>query len=213
MKRTTYSSLIILILIPIFIISGCGSDEVEPDKKVIEPVIPEPEVAPTELLGTWDVVSINDGPPLAFINAEEPDIEDRPKEEISVFTYDFVEEGSWILNLEFEMFDFPEDPNIGDVEKAGRIEVKGVWSGNYTINNSVLSLITLEKVIDIISTPPDFLAEFAEGGEIAARKDLTDKFDTHLLQAFKKTNFTVEDGTLALESTGTEKSRMVLKKQ
>lgn len=212
MKRTTFSRLFILIFISIFIISGCGSDEVEPDKKVIEPVLPEPEVTPTELLGTWDVVSINDGPPLAFINAEEPDIEDRPKEEISVFTYEFAEEGTWILNLDFEMFDFPEDPNRGDVEKAGRIEVIGVWSGNYTIDNSVLSLITLEKDIDIISTPPDFLAEFADGGEIAARKELMDKFNMHLLKAFEKTNFTVVDDTLTLESTGTEESRMVLEK-
>ncbi len=212
MNRKTYPSLFILILISILIISGCGSAEVEPDKEITEPVIPEPEVAPTELLGIWDVISINDGPPLAFINAEEPDIEDRPKEEISVFTYDFADEGSWIVNLEFEMFDFPEDPNRGDAEKAGKIEVTGAWSGNYTINNSVLSLITLEKDIKLISSPPEFLDEFAEGGEIAARKDLMDKFNMHLLKAFEKTNFTVTDGTLTLKSTGTAESSMVLEK-
>lgn len=202
----------ILILLSIIVISGCGSDEVEPDKKIIEPVTPEPEVAPAELLGIWDVVSINDGPPLAFINAEEPDIEDRPKEEISVFTYDFADDSIWMVNLKFEMFDFPEDPNRGDAEKAGRIEVTGVWSGNYTISKSVLSLITLEKDIDLISTPPEFLDEFAEGGENAAKEELMDKFNIHLLKAFEKTNFTVEGGTLTIESTGTAESSMVLEK-
>ena len=105
---------------------GCSNDVVEPDKIITEPITPEPEVAPAELLGVWDVISINDGPPLAFINAEEPDIEDRPKEEIAVFTYDFADDSTWMVNLEFEMFDFPEDPNRGDAEKAGRIEVTGV---------------------------------------------------------------------------------------
>lgn len=213
MNRKTYSSLFILIIIPILIISGCGSDEVEPDKEIIEPVTPEPEVAPAELLGTWDVVSINDGPPLAFINSEEPDIEDRPKEKISVFTYDFAEEGTWILNLEFRMFDFPEDPNKGDAEKAGRIEVTGAWSGNYTINNSVLSLNTLENDVELLSTPPEFLDGMAEGGENAAKEELMEKFNIHLLKAFEKSNYTVEDGILTLESTGTEESGMVLKKQ
>ena len=212
MIRITYSNLFILILLSIIVISGCGSDEVEPDKKIIEPVTPEPEVAPAELLGIWDVVSINDGPPLAFINAEEPDIEDRPKEEISVFTYDFADDSIWMVNLKFEMFDFPEDPNRGDAEKAGRIEVTGVWSGNYTINNSVLSLITSEKDIELISAPPEFLDEFAEGGENAAKEELMDKFNIHLLKAFEKTNFTVEGGTLTLESTGIAESSMVLEK-
>lgn len=213
MIRLTYSKLFILILLSIIIISGCGSDEVEPDKKIIEPITPEPEVAPAELLGVWDVISINDGPPLAFINAEEPDIEDRPKEEISVYTYDFADDLTWILNLEFEMFDFPEDPNRGDAEKAGRIEVIGTWSGNYTINHSVLSLITLENEIELISTPPEFLDEFAEGGENAAKNELIDKFNTHVIKAFAKTNFTMEDRTLTLESTGTAESRMELEKQ
>ncbi len=212
MNRKTFSSQFILILIAIFIISGCGSDEIEPDKEIIEPITPEPEVAPAELLGIWNIISINDGSPLAFINAEEPDIEDRPKEKISVFTYDFADDSTWMVNLEFEMFDFPEDPNRGNAEKAGRIEVTGVWSGNYTINKSVLSLITLEKDIDLISTPPEFLDEFAEGGENAAKKELMDKFNMHLLKAFEKTNFTVEGETLTLESTGTAESKMVLEK-
>ena len=191
---------------------GCSSDVVEPDKIITEPGTPESEVAPAELLGIWNVISIKDGPPLAFINAEEPDIEDRPKEEIFVFTYDFADDGTWMVNLEFEMFDFPEDPNRGDAEKVGRIEVTGVWSGNYTINKSVLSMITLEKDIDLISTPPEFLDEFAEGGENAAKEELMDKFNMHLLEAFEKTNFTVKDGTLTLKSTGTAESSMVLEK-
>lgn len=212
MKRI-YSRLILLLLIHVFIISGCGSDDGEPDKEITEPVTPKPEVIPAELLGTWGVVSLNDGPPLAFINAEEPDIEDRSKEEISVFTYDFQENGTWFVNLEFEMFDFPEDPNFGDAERAGRIEVSGIWSGNYTINNSVLSLITLEKDLKIILIPPEFLDGFAEGGEIAAKEDLMDKFNMHLLNAFRKSKFTVVDGILTLEATGSEKWKLVLEKQ
>ncbi|MCG9127044.1 hypothetical protein JT359_05515 [Candidatus Poribacteria bacterium] len=211
--KKIYSGLILLLLIHVFTISGCGSDDGEPDKEIIEPVTPQPEVIPTELLGTWRVISLNDGLPLAFINAEEPDIEDRPKEEISVFTYSFQEDGTWMVNVEFEMFDFPEDPNRGDIDKAGRIEVSGIWSGSYSINNSVLSLITLEQDLKIISRPPEFLDGFAEGGENAAKEDLMDKFNMHLLNAFEKTNFTVTDGTLTLEATGSGESKLVLEKE
>ena len=78
----------------------------EKPEKPEKPTTPEPMVSNEELLGAFNVVSINDGPPLAFVNADEPDEEDRPKINTNHFYYDFAAEGSWTLNLDCEMSRF-----------------------------------------------------------------------------------------------------------
>lgn len=203
MTQKIFSISILLVSLTFLTLLGCGSDEEKPEK----PIEPEPILINEDLLGSWDVVSINDEHPLAFINADEPDEEDRPQINIEKFTYDFDKEGSWKLNLEAEMVDFPEDP-----AKEGKVEITGMWSGTYTIQDSHLSLNTKEKDLNFRSVPEDFFEKIADVTEIVAQRELIEKFNSHLFTPFAKTFITIDEKTLTFEPAGSER-KMILEKQ
>ena len=158
MTRKIFAFLLLLLTLTLLGILGCGSDEEKPEKPE-KPTIPEPMLSNEELIGSFDVMSINDEPPLTFINADEPDEEDRPKININHFYFHFAAEGSWTLDLDFEMVDFPEDPHREDPEMAGKVKIVGAWSGSYSIQDSVLSLIKQETDMDLTPVPHRFLRE------------------------------------------------------
>ena len=212
MTQKIFAFLFLLVSLTLLGIFGCGSDEEKPEKPE-KPTTPEPMVSNEELLGTFDVISINDGPPLAFINADEPDEEDRPKININHFHYDFAADGSWTLNLDFEMVDFPEDPHKEDPEMAGKVKIVGAWSGSYSIQNSVLSLIKQETDMDLTTVPPDFFEKTLDVDEVSAQQELIDEFDEHIFAEFENTLITIGADTITLESTNTSKAKMVLMKQ
>ncbi len=212
MTQKIFSFLFLLVSLTLLGVLGCGSDAEKPEPPE-KPTTPEPMVSNEELLGTFDVVSINDEPPLAFINADEPDEEDRPKININHFYYDFTADGSWTLNLDFEMVDFPEDPHREDPEMAGKVKTVGAWSGSYNIRDSVLSLIKQETDMDITAVPQDFLEKTLGAKDAEARQELINEFNDHLFTEFQTTVITIAADTINLESIGTPKAKMVLMKQ
>ncbi len=194
-------SVLFVCLITMF---GCGSDEEEPTTK---PTTKEPMEPPEELLGSWNVVSINGEDPLIFVNADEPDEEDRPKITTENFIYEFDSDGSWTLNVKFEMGEFPEEP-----ENEGKIVLNGDWSGTYTVDDSVLSMVKLETDVDITSVPEDFFEDFFEVSMIEAKNEILEKFKTHVFNPFAKTIISIDGDSLTLESTGSAKNKMILEK-
>ena len=212
MTQKIFSFLFLLISLTLLGILGCGGDAEKPEQPE-KPIIPEPMSSNEELLGVFDVVSINDGPPLAFINADEPDEEDRPKININHFYYDFAADRSWTLNLDFEMVEFPEDPHREDPEMAGKVKIVGAWSGSYSTVGSVLFLTKKETDIILTAVPQDFLEKTLDVEDDPARQELIDEFNEHVFTDFEKTFVTIEADTINLESIGTSKAKMVLMKQ
>lgn len=78
---------------------GCGGDEEITEKPKPEPTTEESMLSPEGLLGSWDVISINGEDPLVFVNADEPDEEDRPKINTDDYYFEFLEDNKWTLNL------------------------------------------------------------------------------------------------------------------
>ena len=192
---------------------GCGGDEEITEKPKPEPTTPEPTLPPEGFIGSWDVISINDEDPLAFVNADEPDVEDRPKINTENYYFQFAEDNKWRLNVKFEMVEFPEDPNRDDPEKAGKIELTGIWSGTYSINDDVLSLTTSVPDVGIKSIPEDFFEDNFDVNIVDAKNEIHEDFKTHVLNPFAKTRIAIDGETLTLESTGSAKDMMVLEKQ
>ena len=209
MQKLFYISTLLVTLMLLGMI-GCGSDEEITEKPKPKP---EPMLPPEGFIGSWDVISINDLNPLAFVNADEPDVEDRPKINTEDFYFEFAEDNKWTLNLKFAMVEFPEDPNRDDPEKAGKIELTGVWSGTYSINDDVLSLTTSVPDVGIKSIPEDFFENLFEVNVIEAKNEMLEKFKTHVFNPFAKTRIAIEGETLTLEDTGPDKNIMVLEKQ
>ena len=192
---------------------GCGSDEETTEKPKPEPTKPEPMLPPEGFISSWDVISINDEDPLAFVNADEPDEEDRPKINTENYYFQFAEDNKWTLHLKFEMVEFPEDPNRDDPEKAGKVELSGNWTGTYGIDDTVLSLVKEEPDVDITSVPEDFLDNTFEVSLVEAKNEILEKFSTHVFRPFAKTRIAIERETLTLEATGSVKDKMVLEKR
>ena len=212
MAQKIFSFLFLLVSLTLLGVLGCGTDEEKPEKTE-KPTMPEPTLSNQELLGAFDVISINDGPPLAFINADEPDEEERPKININHFYFDFTADDSWTLNLDFEMVDFPEDPHREDPELAGKIKIVGTWSGNYSTVGFVLFLTKKETDMDLTPIPQDFLEKTFDVEEDPARQELIDEFNDHIFTKFEKTVITIEADTINFQSIGTSKAKMVLMKQ
>lgn len=212
MQKLFYISTLLVTLMLLGMI-GCGGDEEITEKPKPEPTTPEPMLPPEGFISSWDVISINDDDPLAFVNEDEPDVEDRPKINTENFYFEFTEDNKWTLNLKFEMVEFPGDPNRDDPEKAGKIELTGVWSGTYSFNDDVLSLTTSVPDVGIKSIPEEFFENLFEVNVVEAKNEMLEDFKTHVFNPFAKTRIAIEGETLTLEATGSDKNIMVLEKK
>lgn len=212
MQKLFYVSTLIVTMM-LLGMAGCGGDEEKPVEPKPEPTTPEPMPPPEGFISSWDVISINDEDPLAFVNADEPDEADRPRINTDDFRYEFAEDGTWTLNVKFELKEFPEDPNRDNPEMAGMLVLTGVWSGTYSINDAVLSMSRVKSDVDIASIPDDFFENVFEVNVIEAKNEILEEFRTHVLNPFAKTRIAIEGETLTLEATGSEKDKMVLEKR
>ena len=197
---------------------GCGGDEDEPEKSPVDPsTTEEPMLSTEELLGSWDITSINNQAPDVFVdevlNGEEPDLEDRPETSISSFYAVFEDNQTWHLNLEMQMSDFPEDPNKDDPENAAKIEMTGKWSGQYSAEGSELTLTINDTDVIITTNPTDLFETLFEVSEMSAQQEMTDKLASQVLLPFAKTIVTPEGDKLKLQSNVTPNAWMILEKQ
>lgn len=215
MKQKTLTLTIILLSLSALVIFGCGGDEEEPTP---EPTTPEkPTYSSDELVGSWNIMSINDQATDVFVdevlNGEEPDLEDRPKTKINSFFAVFEEDGSWSLNIDFEMFEFPEDPNKDDPEKAGKVEMTGKWTGAYSIEGAHLTLTISDSDVNLTPIPANLFEVLFDTSEMSARQELLSKFQLQVLLPFSKTSLTIEENKLSLESVASSSAVMILEKQ
>lgn len=208
-----YDSIMPTLLVGIFLIAlMASSGDEEVTEKPVNPVEPEPTEVNEDLIGTWGVETINDGHPLLFLVEDEPDKEDRPKITINQFIYDFAEDRTWTSNLKAEMTDFPEAPPNEAGEEQGKIEIKGMWSGTYSIQETLLTLTVTKKDLGFTSVPEEFFEIVFDVKKVVAQQELTDEFNSNIFTPFEKTLVSIEDDTLALQPAGSENS-IIIKKQ
>ncbi|RKU11818.1 hypothetical protein C6501_11975 [Candidatus Poribacteria bacterium] len=195
---------------PLVFINAAEPDIVGPDDPDAEP----------DIVGPDDVSS--------FINPDQPDEEEGHKIDIDHFYFDFAADDLWTLNVQFEttldlddVLSFDDMPPPGEGLStdggyllSGKVEIKGIWSGTYSIiEDNVLSLITKEKDVNIMSVSEGRFEKALSKKKIAVLSDLRKKFREHVLTPFSKTFITLEGKTLNLKSTGSGRAKMVLEKQ
>ena len=73
------------------------------------------------------------------------------------------------------MVEFPEDPNRDDPEMAWKAGLTGVWSGTYSFDEDVLSLVKVESDVEIYTVPEGLFEN-----EIDAKNEILEKFNTHV---------------------------------
>ncbi len=207
----------LLIGMVLLVIIGCGSDEEKPDadeakeeKPILQPVLPK-----EDLLGTWQVVSINGLTPGAFF--ESPVGEDLEEQAVEVKQFHFVfsADDSWTINLELEaIMAFPEIlPGPEVVLHEGKMEIKGVWSGAYRVQDSMLFLTTEDADVKMTSDPEGFIEKVTEGNITAevAEQQYIEQFRDIILTPFKQSTGTLKGNTFTLITSAAKK--MVLEKQ
>ncbi len=200
-------NLILLFCLFVFTIFGCGEDEDTTEKPIVEPSVTDPAVNKEKLIGTWNIITINDKPPLYFIEEDEPDEEDRVKIKVETLSYSFTEDDTWTMNIEAEMHDFPE---VQDIE--GSITIAGMLTGTYTLTATQLTLKTENTDIDISAMPVDFIESALEGDKESVFQELLMEFNANIFTPFKKSNYTIKENSMELNSTYTSLPVMKLKK-
>lgn len=106
------------------------------------------------------------------------------------------------------MTEFPEDQNKDDPEMAWKVVLTGGWSGTYSINDDVLSLVKAESDVEITTVPEGIFED-----ENDAKNEILEKFNTHVFKPFAKTRIAIEGESLTLDATGSDENTMVLEKQ
>ena len=205
MKRLVISTLLIGVVL--LGIVGCGNDDEKLDKSTVEPAAP---LTMEDILGTWEVVSINGISSDAFL--ESPEGEDL--EEISItlrtFLIVFSDDDSWKINLDFEsILDFPDDP---DLPPDGKLNIIGEWTGNYIIKDPKLILTPTVADITIESESEDYIQVASDGlTKEEAEAEFDREFRDEILKPFKQSNVVLQsDKRLLLGQAG---KRMILKLQ
>lgn len=209
MKRFVISTLLIGIVL--LDIVGCGNDDEKPDKPIVEPAAPI--LTKEDILGTWEVVSINGLTSEAFL--ESPEGEDFEEISISLRTFliVFSDDDSWKINLHFEStLDFPDNPPDPELPPDGTLNIIGEWSGYYIIEDPKLFLTTTVSDINVISDPADYIqvtTDFLTTEEAEADFDQT--FRNDILKTFKQSNVVLQGDKRTLVAPAAKK--IVLKKQ
>ncbi len=206
---------ILLIGIVFLGIIGCGSDEEETDadKADEEKPVSQPTLLKEDLLGTWEVVSINGLTSEAFLESPEGEDVEEVVIKITQFHFVFSTDDSWIINLEFESIsNFPDNPpDPGVVLPDGKLDITGVWSGTYNIDTA-LTFLTQKADVNLTSDPKDFIEKVTGGlTEEEAEVDFAQQFNDNLLIHFKVSTGALRGNELTLITSAAKK--MVLEKQ
>ena len=197
-------------------IFGCGSDDekTDNDKSSEEKPVSQPILLKEDLLGTWEVVSINGLTSEAFLESPEGEDLEGQKVEVKQFHFVFLADDSWTINLEFEAIsDFPDNPpDPGLVLPDGKLDITGVWSGTYNID-TVLTFLTQKVDVNLTSDPEDFIEKVTEGHitKEEAEQDYIRQFRDIILTPFKQSTGALKGNTLTLITSAAKK--MVLEKQ
>ena len=196
-------------------IIGCGTDEEETDADKVdeEKPVSQPALLKEDLLGTWEVVSINGLTSEEFL--ESPEGEDFEDVIIKVKQFHFVfsADDSWTINLELESIsNFPDDPpDPGLVLPDGKLDITGVWSGTYNID-TVLTFLTQKADVNLTSVPKDFIEKVTDGlTEEEAEADFVQQFNDNILTPFKVSTGALKGNELILITSAAKK--MVLERQ
>ncbi len=201
------SNLILLFSLFTLTMIGCGEDEDTTPKNIVEPSVTDPTVNKEKLIGTWNIITINDKPPLYFIEEDEPDEEDRLKIKIETLSYSFTENDTWTMNIDVEMHDFP---GVQDIE--GSITIAGMLTGTYTLTTTHLTLKTENTDIDISAMPEDLIENALEGDKESAFQEFHMELNSNIFTPFKKSFYTIEENSMELNSTYISLPVMKLKK-
>lgn len=209
MKRLVISTLLIGIVL--LDIVGCGNDDEKPDKPIVEPVAPI--LTKEDILGTWEVVSINSLTSEAFLESPEGENFEEISISLRTFLIVFSDDDSWKINLHFEStLDFPDNPPDPELPPDGKLNIVGEWSGCYIIVDSKLFLTTTVSDINVISDPADYIqvaTDFLTTEE--AEADFDQIFRNEILKTFKQSNVVLQGDKRTLVAPAAKK--IVLKKQ
>lgn len=158
--RTFISALSVILMC--FSMFSCGSDEAPITRK------PPQNFSKEDLIGTWQVASINDNNPLAFIHAYEPSEVDGDTDEdiisiinpdaaddtdayetiIKNFTFDFTTDDLWTSNVHFTTtLPIPIEDELPDPMDVGEGTVS---PGGYMIYGEVEIIGTWSGTYNII---------------------------------------------------------------
>ena len=193
-------------------IVGCGND----DEKLDNPVKHvAPKLTKEDVLGVWEVESINDLTPEAFLESPKGGEFEEISITLNTFHFVFSDDDSWKLNLEIEsIFDFPDNPPDPVVPPDGQLKIIGEWSGNYTIKDPKLILTPTAADITIKSEPEDYVQVVSDGlTKEEAEAEFDKGFSNDLLKPFKQSHVIVILQSDKRRLLGQAGKRMVLKPQ
>ena len=142
MIRKSYVISILFVSVMFLGTVGCGSDVEKPETSIVDPSIPLS--SKEDLLGSWEIVSVNGKNPQAFYQSLGR--EEGTEAKLKQFNCVFASDDSWNWNFELE---FASD------EPPREVEVIAAWSGTYVVESSTLFLIMEEKNVNIKVEPQE----------------------------------------------------------
>ena len=142
MNRKSYVISILFVSVMFLGTVGCGSDVEKPETSIVDPSIPLS--SKEDLLGSWEIVSVNGKNPQAFYQSLGR--EEGTEAKLKQFNCVFASDDSWNWNFELE---FASD------EPPREVKVIAAWSGTYVVESSTLFLIMEEKNVNIKVEPQE----------------------------------------------------------
>ena len=207
--RNRFVILTLLIGIVCLGIISCGNDDEKLDKPIVKPAAPI--LTKEDVLGAWEVVSINGLTSEAFLKSPEGEDLEEISITLNTFHFSFFDD-SWKINLDYEStIDFPDNPRDPDVPPDGKLNIIGEWSGNYTIKDPKLILTPTAADITITSNPEEYIQVATGLTKEEAEIEFDKIFRDEILKPFKQFNVVLQGDNLTLVAPAGKK--IILKQQ